>query len=398
MSAGRRRAEKVLLRVQPWLLRRGDVVFRPLRRFRPVLRIKRAVVLTRHEDVRALLERDDAVSVTYGEKMEAVTGPFILGWDDGPEYRAEVGALRAAVRAGDLPHIARLTRERAQAAIARGGPLDAVGLADEVTGAGLDAYFGLPELAGPAERDAARDVFRAVFLDGAEPAVLAAGRNGSDRLVAAIGTAMARERAAGPSADTVLGRLLLAQDDGDGTPALGDDAIPRNLVGLVAAWAASVPRAFSLGFDVLLDHPPELERAARAAAAGDEATVATLLVEALRLQPQAPFLVRRCKREVVIAPGAAREHRVRPGDVVVAVTQSAMRDKRVLDAPGGLAVDRLPEEILHFGAGIHRCFGAAISTTQFGALGSVLLASPGLRRTGPLRWGPAFPAALPIAV
>ena len=84
---------------QPWLLRHGDVLFRPLRRVKPVLRIKKAVVLTRHADVRAVLERDDVFSVTYGEHMEAVTGPFILGWDDGPRYRHEVGALRDATAA-----------------------------------------------------------------------------------------------------------------------------------------------------------------------------------------------------------------------------------------------------------------------------------------------------------
>jgi cytochrome P450 len=392
----RERMGRGLVRAQPWLLRNGDRIFAPLRRLRPVLRIGRAVVLTRHEDVRAVLERDDAFSVTYGEKMEQVTGPFILGWDDGPRYRAEAGALHAALRPGDAERLAVLTREAAARALADPGlEPDAVALADEVTGAGLERLFGLPEVAPREQRDRARAVFRAVFLDGETPAVLEEGRRASAELVRGLEAAMRRVREDGEAEETLLGRLLAAQGDGSGT-ALSDEAIPRNLVGLVAAWSASVPRAFSLAFDVLLSHPADLERARRAAAGGDEDAVAGLLLDALRLQPQAPFLARRCRGEVVVAPGAAREHRVRQGDVVIAVTSSAMRDRHVLEAPGALRPDRPESEYLHFGAGLHRCFGAVISRTQFGALGAQLLTRPGLARAGRLRWGPAFPAALPL--
>jgi cytochrome P450 len=370
---------RALVKAQPWLLRRGDVVFRPLRRFRPVLRIKKAVILTRHNEVRAVLERDDVFSVTYAEHMEAVTGPFILGWDDGPRYRHEVGALRAAVRHDDLPALARLTAERAAAHLADGS-VDAVELADEVVGAGIETYFGMPEVASAALRADARDVFRAVFLDAETPATVSRGKEASARVVDGIRAAMERVRA-NPD-DTVVGRLVSAGD-------LDDDAIPRNLVGLVAAWSASVPRAFSLALDVLLDRPPELARVADAAAAGDQRAVATLWLEALRLQPQAPFLIRRARKH---------EQHIAAGDVVVAVTQSGMRDRYVLDQPDGLRLDREPSEYLHFGAGIHRCFGAAISTAQFGALGTELFRGGDVRRAGPLVWGEAFPERLPLTV
>ena len=389
-SSGRERVGRALVKAQPWLLRRGDLLFRPLRRFKPVLRIKKAVVLTRHTDVRAVLERDDVFSVTYGEHMEAVTGPFILGWDDGPRYRHEVGALRAATPHSDLGLVAALTSERAAAVLASGGgAIDGVALADEAVGAGLDRYFGLPEVAGASMREAARDVFRAVFLDAETPETVKRGKEASRELVVAITAAMDRVRSA-PD-DTVVSRLVAAGE-------LDDEAIPRNLVGLVAAWAASMPRAFSLALDVLLDRPAEMRRLAASTAAGDAHAVATLLVEALRLQPQAPFLIRRARGSMVIAPGSAREEHVAPGDVVIAVTQSAMRDRYVLDQPGALRNDRDAHEILHFGAGIHRCFGAAISFTQFGALGMALAGDGDVRRTGPLQWGPAFPSSLPLAI
>jgi cytochrome P450 len=383
VSGGREKLGRVLVDKQPWLLKNGDRLYRPLRRLRPVLRIKRAVILTRHADVRQVLERDDVFSVTYGQHMEAVTGPFILGWDDGPRYRREVGALHAAVRRDDLPHVADLTRERARAVLASGGA-DGVALADEAVGVGLDRYFGLPELAGRERRDDARRVFRAVFLDAETPETVERGQAASTRLVAAIDAAIARERAT-PS-DTVVGRLVAAGE-------LDDDGIHRNLVGLVAAWAASVPRAFALALDVLLDRAPEL---ANVAAQTDEHAIARLWLDALRIQPQAPFLMRRARGEVVIAPGSPREARIRPGDVIVAITHSAMHDRTVLDGPERLTADRPIDDYLHFGAGIHRCFGAGISQAQFGALGRALLERGTVERGGPLAWSEAFPATLPL--
>lgn len=389
MSSDRERTGRALVRIQPRLLRKGDVIFRPLRRVKPVLRIKKAVILTRHTDVRAVLERDDVFSVTYGAHMEAVTGPFILGWDDGPRYQHEVGALRDATPHADLPRVAALTSARAAHVLSGGGTRDGVTLADDAVGAGLADYFGLPEVADPGMRAAARDVFRAVFLDAETPATVQRGKAASAELVAAIRTAMDRVRTT-PD-DTVLSRLVSAG-------ALDDEAIPRNLVGLVAAWAASVPRAFSLALDVLLDRPAELDRIAEYAAAGDPRAVGVMVLEALRLQPQAPFLIRKARGSMVIAPGSPHEQRIVPGDVVVAVTQSAMRDRFVLDQPGALRTDRDPHEVLHFGAGIHRCFGAAISVTQFGALGIALANAGGVRRAGPLQWGEAFPESLPLIV
>jgi cytochrome P450 len=383
MSSGREKLGKVLVERQPWLLKNGDRLYRPLRRFKPVLRIKKAVILTRHADVRQVLERDDVFSVTYGEHMEAVTGPFILGWDDGPQYQREVTALRAAVRRDDLPLVADLSRERARE-LFTGSEVDAVTLADEAVGACVDRYFGLPELAGPDMRDAARRVFRAVFLDAETPETVQRGQESSHRMVAAIDAALARERAA--PTDTVLGRLVAAGD-------LDDDGIHRNLVGLVAAWAASVPRAFSLALDALLDRETELTQVARHT---DEHTISRLWLEALRIQPQAPFLMRVARTEMVIAPGSPREERIEPGDIVVASTHSGMHDRTVLDGPERLIPDRPIDDYLHFGAGIHRCFGAGISQAQFGAVGAVLLGSGPIERGGPLTWSDAFPAHLPV--
>jgi hypothetical protein len=66
MSAAPAWVGRALTRSQPVLLRRGELLWRLLRRVRPVLRLGGTVVLTRHADVRAVLERDDAFSVTYG--------------------------------------------------------------------------------------------------------------------------------------------------------------------------------------------------------------------------------------------------------------------------------------------------------------------------------------------
>ena len=74
----------------------------PLRRFAP-----RRLVL-RHGDCRAVLDRGDVFRVTYLERMQRVSGPFILGWDpaDSSRYEIEHGWLAAAVRREDGERLA----------------------------------------------------------------------------------------------------------------------------------------------------------------------------------------------------------------------------------------------------------------------------------------------------
>src|SRR5215210_4783552 len=85
-------------------------VFAVLRRVRPIVATRRFGVVTRADDVRAVLHDHAHFTVSHYEpKMAEITGPFILGLDDTALYRHDHAALRAAFLPQDVPEIAAAT-------------------------------------------------------------------------------------------------------------------------------------------------------------------------------------------------------------------------------------------------------------------------------------------------
>ena len=76
--------------------------------------------------------------------------------------------------------------------------------------------------------------------------------------------------------------------------------------------------------------------------------------------------------------------RIRAADTVYASNLSAMFDPRAFFQPSAFRVDRRVA-YLHFGAGMHACFGSAINRVTLPEMATVLLRRPRLRRDGWLR-------------
>jgi hypothetical protein len=72
------------------------LVFRGLRRFRPIVKLGSMFIVTRHDDVREVFASDTAFHVPYDANIRVLTGgePFFLGMPDGPDYRAGLEAMR----------------------------------------------------------------------------------------------------------------------------------------------------------------------------------------------------------------------------------------------------------------------------------------------------------------
>jgi cytochrome P450 len=77
-----------------------------------------------------------------------------------------------------------------------------------------------------------------------------------------------------------------------------------------------------------------------------------------------------------------------------------MNDERAVPAPDEFRVDRAWSEYMHFGYGLHTCFGQAINRVQLPALATALLEGPPIRRAagdaGELRWSGPFPSGLSV--
>lgn len=382
-------------------------VFTLLRRVRPILVVGNNALVTRADDVRAVLRDHEHFTVShYAPKMAAASGPFILGLDDTELYRRDHAALRAAIRVEDVPALADATlagaRERVAAAGAR---IDVVGqFADPVIDEVMSAYFGAPGPDTATQLRWARAIFQDVFLNVGNGVLVhdralddaTQMREHLDRLIAAR---RADIEAGNAVPDDVLTRLLRHPPTEGG---LHDIAIRHNFIGLIAGWIPTVSKAFAMVVEELLHRPRELAGAQGAARQGDQELVACYVFEALRFRPQTWALLRICGAEQTIAPGARRATTIRPGARVLVATQSAMFDPRAVEAPHEFRLDRPWSTYLHFGDGLHTCFGLQINRVHLPALATALLEGPPIARLpgpdGELRNEGPYPSSLVVSL
>jgi cytochrome P450 len=419
---------------EQWLFGRRDELFAELRAARPifVMASPGPVVVSRFADVLEVASLDGVFGVEpYAATNAVVMGGanFLLGMGDGAPYESEKATLKLAVKRTDLDDIRSFVQTAAKAVIAGAeaaiaGATGAARQLDLPQGyAGLvplqlaGHYFGV---AGPGPAVLGgwiRTIFVELFLNlNNDPQLAAAGAAAGQQLGAFIdglivanraqaaggaGTAGASGAAGpvGPGRDTVLGRLLAMQADPD--TRLADDRIRVNLVGLLVGMIDNTIMAVVNALDVLFNFPGQLAGAIAAAGAADPGALLPYVLEALRFHSPAPLLVRLSGQPHVLAKGTDRATEVPAGRLIFASNGSAMMDDSVLDQPQQFILGRPGYQYLHFGWGMHQCFGKYISQVQVTELVRSLLLLPGLRRAdgdaGRLVYEGPFPKTFTVA-
>jgi cytochrome P450 len=81
---------------------------------------------------------------------------------------------------------------------------------------------------------------------------------------------------------------------------------------------------------------------------------------------------------------------------VLAATQSAMMDGRKIKNPRKFELDRPAYNYMHFGFGLHTCFGQYINLTQIPGIVKAVLKQPNLRRVADMKVEDPFPVSLEI--
>jgi cytochrome P450 len=378
-------------------------ILAPLRRYRPIVAVGPYGLVTRADDVRDVLADHEHFTVSHYEpKMAEITGPFILGLDDTPLYRRDDAALNAVIRSEDLPRIAEATLAagRGRMVAAHGG-IDVVAeFADPAIDQVIAGYFGTPGPDTATQLRWARSLFEHIFLNvGDKPAVRARALDDAGQMRPHLDALIAARRAAIEAGDEVpddvLTRLLRHPPDEGG---LHDIAIRHNLIGLIAGWIPTVSKAFAVAIEELLGRPAELEGAQQAARDGDRERVGAYMFEALRFRPQTWALLRICGKTRTVAAGTDRATEIREGAKVLVATQSAMFDERAVSAPREFRVDRPWSDYLHFGHGLHTCFGLQVNRVHIPALATALLEGPRIRRApaGRLKYSGPYPSSLGV--
>ncbi len=400
-------AEQAMVMLEDRIQRDPRGLFHILRTVKPILVHHNVAIVTRYQDVVEVLEHHNEFCVSeYAVPMAEITGAFILGMDDTPQYDFDASLLRLAFRREDVDRIGAAAFEEAAAivrgAVAQGGSLDVVAdLTNRVPARFVRDYLGVP---GPDEDTLigwARNLFEHIFVNVKHDRIVreraltdaAALRPYLDALIA-------ERRAGGSVGDDVLARLVRQQVNPEAS--FGDEAIRSNLIGMLVGAIPTISKSTALAVDELLRHPEELQGAQDAAASGDDSLLWRYVCEAMRLAPQAPGLLRRATEDYLLAAGDHREKVIPKGAFVFAATQSAMLDGDVVEDPGDFRIDRPAHHYLHYGIGHHTCIGRYVNNVVIPAMvKALLLAGPVARaagEAGQLQMERTWPVALHVAI
>ena len=369
-----------------------------LRTFRPILHFGNTFVVTRYDDVREVFLNDWAFRVPYAEKLDVIMGhhPFFLSMDDTPDYHRDTEAMRKVVRANDIPgRLIPAVEQLGEMIVAEAkGQLEVVdSLVRRITFELYSDYFGVSDPPGGDLRVFATRLFEFQFADlgndrslRAEVDVMApALRNHIQGLIE-------KRRASSEVKDDVLGRCLIMQKEG--APGFDDGQIRSALMGFIVGGPPQPPMVVPQALEQLLRRPDSLAGAQHAARNNDDQLLAGFVFEAMRFDPLAPFLPRVASKMSSIAKGTSRAVNIPKDANIYVAFSSAMMDQRRIPNPHTFNPRRMPHEYIHFGYGLHQCFGTYMNKALLPLMLKSLLKRQNLRRApgskGKLRKAGAF--------
>jgi cytochrome P450 len=205
------------------------------------------------------------------------------------------------------------------------------------------------------------------------------------------------ELAAGENGrDDFLTRLLRLQ--GHTEPDIDDAWVRRNVAGTILGAIETTSKAATQILDQLLSRPDPLQVSQQAARDGDDRLLSACVFEALRFNPHNPIIVRHCDKPYTLAKGTKDETVIPEGSMVFAGTLAAMFDPAVFADPDEFRSDRPADRYIHFGSGMHTCFGEYVNRVQLPIVLKRLLQQKALRRApgeaGEIQFDGPFPDRL----
>lgn len=346
--------------------------------------------VSRHRDVREVMERDDdfAIGPMVGPAM--VCGFFVLGTDRVPLYREDLmllwhafydippqspmpaGGPIAVPRPANLPPLLQSIRtdvDRILATVPAGGSLDLVQqlLKPICTGA-VQRHLGLrPADVGWADTlwDVLASLALRIILPGStnplesNSAVTRDLTWASQVLRIAIRDSVTDHIRSGTPATDITARMYDVLAARSPQPPLRHilGTIVRNIAGLAITGCHPIAKAAAQAVDILLRNPRAFDGAVVAARAGDEGLFWRYIDEALRFFPPFPLVTRACARDTTIGIAYDRPRKVRAGQTVTIGLLPAMFDSAAIPFPFQFRTDRTTRDSLVFGRGVHACFG-----------------------------------------
>jgi Dyp-type peroxidase family len=394
-------------RLQSWFfhhlrLPRMGLAF--LRRWHPMLGFGKFLLVTRNDDVREILERQDAFETPYGPEMTEIAGGtnFILGMHDGPAYRRMKSTVLTAFPVDEVePKVRAIAARHSQDIMLRAGPgFDVIsGLLKVVPVRICREYYGMTIDDENEFADWANALSGFFFGDpGGNPVARELAIVAGAHMAAAIDRSIEAVREGRVSYQTPLGRLVDMLDRKKPAVELGE--VHSIMMGMITGFAPTNLLAAGNCLNVILSRPEAQKAVQDAIASGDNEQLDRAIKEAMRFNPIwiGPF--RYTMNDTVIAKGTRRERTVKAGTAVMPATLSAMFDADAVERPNEYDTSRPARDYLLFGHGIHQCIGAAMAKIQIAEAFRALFSKKDVRRSkgraGRLSYLGAYPESLKV--
>jgi cytochrome P450 len=372
--------------IKNWATNNLPLIFSVLRVVKPNVQAKGFALITRYHDVQEALSRPDALGVTYAEKMGKLTdgSNFFLGMNNTANYTRDVSNMRLVARHDDIENMVVPIVNKACAGLVTGhsGKMEMVSQLTKIVPCQFSAeYLGVPGPSVDELFDWCSSMFQYLFYPG-NPSEFdqKAEANGAKTRAYLDSLILMRkqEAASGRVKDDVLGRCLDLQ--ASGTPGMSDVDIRNNLLGILIGLMPTTSKCAVLMLDYLLDNPQLLAGAQKAAREDDDELLRKYMLESLRLNSFGAGVFRVATQDYKIASGYFRSTTIKKGTQVLVSTQSAMLDGRVLKQPKQFKLNRPDYNYMHWGYGMHTCFGQYINQVQIPLIVKSILKQDGLKR------------------
>lgn len=375
-----------------------------LRRWWPIARIGPILLVTRNDDVREVLERQDVFQTPFGPEMKEMAGGsnFVLGMQDGQDYRRMKSAILTAFPPDEVEAVVRpIAARHSRDIVLRAAPgFDCVSeLLNVVPVRICRDYFGMAIEDETEFADWSVALSSLFFADPfGNPATRELAVVAADRMRRLIDHSIQAARAPDAPTETPIARLVAMHDRDPVALPLSD--IHAIMMGMMTGFAPTNLLAAGNALDVVLTRREARDSVEEAVSAGDDALLSRAILEAMRFKPINIGPTRYAHRDAVIAEGTPRRRLVRAGTTVMAGTWSAMFDPDAVADPWSFDTNRPARDYLVFGHGIHWCIGSAIATVQIAEAFRAIFRLDNVRRAsgraGRLARRGAFPESLAI--
>ena len=373
-----------------WLLSLG-------RSITPVISLGKNTYVFRYDDVMEILTRNDAFTISEinGENISRHIGnSFILGLDDGTEYRRNLGILRKSIHVNDPELIRTIIRQSSLEVTSRfNGDFDMVRqFTRQVPLRLLDSYFGTP---GPSDDEMLkwnRTIFWDIFLDlkntpSVRENALVSSAEINQYISELIASRQKEIKEGAATEDNLLNRLILMQ--GSDGASFNDAELTTHIAGMLMAAIETTSNACINVLRQFYARKKILREAKQAALEDDFGRMSELAFEALRFQPMMPVLLRYAHSDATVGD---KRRKIKAGQTVYAITLSAMFDPRANEDPIKFKTDRAKNNYLYFGFGLHECLGNYINMIS---IPEMLLAVLRLEGLQPISNSPDYEGPFP---